>query len=261
MMRPTQLFFLLLSILPIFTTAREWRRGDPCPETVKTIVPGYRYNPDGHDEATTFGTMVSVHAALSSCPNISAVDLRVTNIGCSEWPDRWNFPFKLEGGETYPTLKDLRLEGYSFDEKPFDEMSLKGVRRWLPWQERVLAWVHSGDAWRHLRHLRMDPVQRNKTNLDLWLDAMDWSQIESFGLLSGRAPMTIVPRLESMKKLELTTANDTMDLPFITGLNKNTLTHFTRTERPLPKLEAILAHHGSSLKHLVLHTEEYTSAP
>lgn len=56
--------------------------------------------------------MDAVHAALSNCPNIETLDLRVTGLGCSEWPDRWDFPFNPTGGEKYPNLASLRLEGY-----------------------------------------------------------------------------------------------------------------------------------------------------
>ncbi|KAJ9138196.1 hypothetical protein NKR23_g8623 [Pleurostoma richardsiae] len=58
--------------------------------------------------------MTDVHSALVSCPNISTLDLRVTMLGCSESPDRWSFPFDLAGGEKYPALETLSLEGYDF---------------------------------------------------------------------------------------------------------------------------------------------------
>jgi hypothetical protein len=258
-MRLTQILLLFFSILPISIIARKWQTGDECPDAIEATVPGYEWSSTESDKPTTFGTMVSIHDALSSCPNITSLALRVTGLGCSEWPDRWNFPFKLEGGETYPTLKELRLEGYNFKEKPFDETDFGRGRGWMPYPEKMLHWVHSGNAWKHLRYLNMDPVQRNKTNLDLWFDAMDWSQIESFALRGGSVPMEIAHRLDSLQQLKLFTRDADADMDFFNRVQRDTLTHLTIRQNPLPPLPIILSRQGQSLQHLEIRTEEVMS--
>lgn len=78
---PFQLVLLLAALFPVATLARSWR-ADRCPDAIKTLVPSY--SGPGRDQKSTFGTMVSVHDALCSCPNITSLDLRVTGLGCTE---------------------------------------------------------------------------------------------------------------------------------------------------------------------------------
>jgi hypothetical protein len=122
-----------------------------------------------------FTNMDSIHAALTSCPNITLLDLRITGtttgtclnlpgtcVRCNnEWPSRWNFPFSPNGSDTYPPLKTLRLRGHDFD---WIDDKFQGLPQGSTW--------HEGQQNRH-----------KNGNLELWLDAMNWSQIEEFALV------------------------------------------------------------------------------
>ena len=222
--------------------------------------------------------MSDVHHALISCPNITSLDLRVDLAGCSEWPDRWNFPFNLHGGETYPPLQSLRLEGYQFSDRPIDENKFP-TYEFLPWYERALDWVLSGDAFKRLSYHTLPQQQREKTNLDLWRDAMDFSHLEELAFAADYKPAHVAFFLDRMaspltglKRLDLdgTMANNT--LTFLRDLNSS-LTHLTTTNIDVldttglgaevfdanintKLLASAVENHGPSLQHLDIHTLE-----
>lgn len=272
-MRLTQLFHLLSS-LPTLVRALDWQIGNSCPESIKTTIPGGSYSEDKYGfgqnkkkELPRFESMHSVHSALSTCPNITSLDLRVTLLGCSSWPDRWNFPFKLEGGDAYPPLKGLRLEGYDFSESAWRNAQLKTYEgSWgEPWYQRMFDWWGSGRMAEYYRYRKLPEEQRNKTNLELWLDAMDWSHIEKLGALDARGrgqyhflDKLAGQRLASLKELEIWGAENNT-VAFVTSLEPNSLTSFTWVDGwdgPEEPLDPILEHHGPSLRHLDIHSHE-----
>jgi hypothetical protein len=60
--------------------------------------------------------MSVVHSALSHCPDVEEMDVWL-EVGRCTGPevDRWDFPLKESGeGVKYPSLKRLKLDGYSF---------------------------------------------------------------------------------------------------------------------------------------------------
>ncbi|KAK8066565.1 hypothetical protein PG997_013312 [Apiospora hydei] len=141
-------------------------------------------------------TMVAVHDHLIACRGtIEHLDLRVYLAGCSEWPDRWNFPFPFTGGNGgreeqqqgdtsfsyyYPTLKSLKLDGYKFDQSDWADLQPKD------WN--YLWWIQSGRFRRWWALWWSTPRERLKLrNLDLWLEAMDWGALErlEFALAVG----------------------------------------------------------------------------
>ncbi|KAF2114183.1 hypothetical protein BDV96DRAFT_688407 [Lophiotrema nucula] len=265
-----ELFFLVsAAFLP--TNARQWSTSDQCPTSIRTTVPGGHYDDRYTDSETrrtrppNFGTMRSVHSALLKCPNLTSLDLRVTLLGCSEWPDLWNFPFNVEGGDRYPPLKKLRLEGYSFDEQPGRGVGLKNSDEfygaWLP--ERLFDWWRSGNMQKYFQYKSLSAEQRDKTNLELWFDAMDWSQIETLGLLDNRGQhhfMDKAPRyLKSLRSLEIwggwRGSNNTV--AFVTNLEPNSLTNLTWIGGwETNDLQSILESHGQSLQHLEIRDPE-----
>ncbi|KAF2660595.1 hypothetical protein K491DRAFT_36989 [Lophiostoma macrostomum CBS 122681] len=260
-MRLSHLFLFTSSFFSIFALATRWRQGHPCPESIKTVLPNSDRPLDENENGHTFDSMVAVHEALTTCPNISSLDLRVTLMGCSSWPDRFNFPFRLAGGERYPALKELRLEGYNFDERPWEKLAL-GKSYGLPWYESLTEWLLSGTArkWWNARALDID--QRNKTNLDLWLDAMDWSHLEALAVLDRPLPLKDVPRLRSLEKLDLSGSDVENAREVIQTLPSQSLTSLTivRSAEML-ELETILSHQGKSLTVLELRSPEVQSKP
>lgn len=268
-MRLVMLLFFMTSVIPHFVNARIWTRNDICPADIKATIPnGDRCDsPDSsrvpceRSQKPYFGTMVSVHDALTHCPNISSLDLRVTLLGCSTWPDRWNFPLSYNGGESYPALKKLRLEGYDFSSvedarPPWQALSmgsgdaearLSGLVNWIRkgyWKPWLRAQVYGSPL--------SAPV---RSNLDLWLRAMDWSHIEELALNDCRNPKEIAvklpSRLASLRKIE------TQDISFVAALSNNTLSDLTWVARHKPgDLENILERQGASLQRLEFRCDE-----
>jgi hypothetical protein len=263
------LLFFLISLIPSLVYGRGWSRDDACPSEIKANIPNGDYcdRPDGHrvpcdrTQEPYFGTMVSVHDALSHCPNISSLNLRVTPLGCSNWPDRWNLPLSYNGGETYPALKRLRLEGYDFS-------SVEDVRPpWQPhtvgegdsggWTFGLAAWIKKGywKPWLWEQLYGYPPSRPAKSNLDLWLNTMDWSRIEELAINNCRNSEKIAENLpahlRSLAKLEST------DISFIEALPTNTLMDLTWVGRhKVGDLESILERHGTSLQRLEFRCNE-----
>lgn len=155
----------LLSVLLPFTFARSWTTNDQCPETTKTTVNcrpcgdaiGQHFCTSGPE----FDTLEAIHAALSNCPEISSLDLHVPISGCDSGPDRWEFPFNPSGGDKYPNLTTLRLEGYDLD-----------MPRHIREEDFATTWL------RRISQAIIPKRTGYKSYLDLWLDAMSWSSIE-----------------------------------------------------------------------------------
>ncbi|KAF1995949.1 hypothetical protein P154DRAFT_409780, partial [Amniculicola lignicola CBS 123094] len=251
-------------LLPFLVVATTWQHGDACPTSIKTTVPGNGYWNEENEKWVygPFGSMEGIHRALSSCRNTKSLDLRVTLLGCSEWPDRFNFPFSQSGGETYSPLTSLKLEGYSFLEadRTYDYLG-------LPWYERVAFWFQNGGIQKTIDMGRLSPGQLSKKNVDLWLDAMDWSKIETLALVDLRSfnqtlVHKIVPHLRSVRDLDLSWNPSEDTLSFVMSLSSQSLAHFTQRNFNLPGgLHSILTRHGESLETLKIFSHEIQSDP
>ncbi|KAF2667128.1 hypothetical protein BT63DRAFT_330200 [Microthyrium microscopicum] len=262
----------LILIVSLFTTqilaAAQWKPGDSCPDTIRTLVPGYAdHHGEEQEDRRSFHTMTSVHEALLQCPNITSLDLRVTLLGCSNWPDRFNFPLSLSGGEKYANLTQVKLEGYDFAESVWEKVQYKNnpsyhTSRW--WPEKLLYWLQSGKAQQYLGYRKLDAGQRNKTNLELWADAMDWERVETLALKDCRGQehfMEIMaPRLRSLKNLEIEDGWSNLGnttVPFIQALEPDTLHNLAwREGRKADVLDLILRRHGNSLRSLEIRNGE-----
>jgi hypothetical protein len=236
-MRFIAIFLLLVPI----AAARPWTPEDPCPINIKTVVSSDLCDYGTCSPESNMSTMGAVHAALLKCSNITALDIRVTGLGCSRWPDRWNFPFNRFGGDVYPRLESVRLEGYDFGGgRQRDAIGMK------EWGRNVWKWIGGGNG--HLSWFFGD--QWMKSNLQLWLDAMDWSAVSEFALIddihfSDEMLEKLPSHLHNLRRLETT------NVSFIRALNNNTLTHLTYIAPSLPNdLPSILAHQNSSLTSL-----------
>ncbi|RYP43970.1 hypothetical protein DL768_009515 [Monosporascus sp. mg162] len=163
--------------------------GASCPPSITAQVPGPYHRSE---------TMLALHKRLLSCPDARSLDLRVALEGCSAWPDRWNFPFRLAGGERYPALTSLTLDGYRFDHSDWEDAQ----------QEKyggILDWINFHGAEKYVRLWIDTPVDRRQLrNLELWLEAMDWSALESLELrdgVEGYFADLAPPRLMGLKHL------------------------------------------------------------
>ncbi|SPO07024.1 uncharacterized protein DNG_09718 [Cephalotrichum gorgonifer] len=263
---PPRLGFLLLLLIVLIAPAAVAFK---CPTVIDTTVPGTDWPRNGRQpDDPPLGTMVDVHNVLSRCPDITTLKLRVTLLGCSEGPDRWTFPFDQAGSSRYPSSPEvLSLEGYHFHESQWEEVRPPPFSRgdWLLDSiSYYLNWIISGRAWMWAKWNIFPDEQWRKTNLDLWVDAMDFSRIreltlsdwmkhdnERAKLLVSRLP----PRLPALRSLAVSGSWAT-DL--ISSLPDNSLRHLSwiSSNQTGDSLVDILQHHSTSLESLEWRTPE-----
>ncbi|KAF6836539.1 hypothetical protein CPLU01_03574 [Colletotrichum plurivorum] len=240
------LCFLLLAVAAASPTSPNSPPESPpfkCPTYIDTVVPG------GQDESQGYGqrepgdpflpTMREVHNALSNCSTITSLKLRVAHLGCSRSPDSYTFPLEFPRGSHYPSkLETLDLDGYDFNEKPWDEGARLDPSSWFESEyDRYRHWFASGKARNWLKWLPLPKAQKNMTNLDLWLEAVDFSGIKTLRLrqMSDRGP-----EIAEWAK------------DFILALPQNSLKHLSwiKSGQTGASVEPILRHHAASLRSL-----------
>jgi hypothetical protein len=192
-------------------------------------------------------------------------------MGCSDWPDRFNFPFDPRGGEQYAsTPAILSLDGYEDDKSEWDSCR---DRFNDPWNPRLGFLSQPSAAWQCLRSFFLPAAQRNKTNFDLWLDAMDFSRIHTLQLnntrgrymLTEKVARTLGPRLHSIESLLV---HNAVAEQLMLALPDVSLKHLS-WESPMEgceiceddasgesHLQRILERHGRTLKSLEYRTSE-----
>ncbi|KPM41855.1 hypothetical protein AK830_g4742 [Neonectria ditissima] len=273
-----------------------WTPHSPCPTEIKAIVP----------IGAPFGTHDEVHAAMKTCPNITELDLHAAPFGCVEFPNRYNLPFNLEGSDRYLSSPQvLKLDGYDFDEREWKTLdreldSLKRLRprffsldsrwssdeyTWVSWFGNVLrfvdyglTWVYSGNAFKWYRASQLPPKMQNKTNLDLWLEAMDFSHIHTLAIKSGGLNNDSVvhrlpARLSSLRSLTIQgpwidNASPLPKIPpagdFILAFPPSSLTNLTWLDSGScgeEVFDIVLQHHGETLQQLEWRNAEVMHYP
>ncbi|GJC77381.1 hypothetical protein ColLi_00219 [Colletotrichum liriopes] len=231
-----------------------------CPTYIDTVVPSGQTDWYGRREPGDpfLNSMSEVHNTLTNCSSIKSLKLRVTSLGCSEHPDRYTFPFSQPSGSRYPsTLESLDLEGYAFNDRPWDEV--RNLNRWGNTLTRYADWVYEGKAWAWVKGLRMSQEQKNMTNLDLWLEAMDFSQIKHLAIRGGQTPniTTLVPHLKSLDSFS-TYGSWAKEL--IAFLPQNSLKHLSwkNSGQTGASVEPFIRQHAESLTSLDWHEPEST---
>ncbi|PVH96627.1 hypothetical protein DM02DRAFT_114497 [Periconia macrospinosa] len=296
---------LLLLSLPFSVSARYWEISDACPASISATVPW---------ADPTFGSITAVHKALTSCPDVEALSIRFTEMVSGY--NQHNLPFTWSGGDRYPPLKSLRLNGYFFSEGLLEPHQFIGYREirsltfeeemarlrkqkprseWLEqrkngfhspqnvwqgprarkeyeWYKRrvTLDWDYArkGDP-PYKTYMELNSTQRNKTNLDLWLDAMDWTKLEHLAIdawCSFRRACPdggwqdryetldrLAPHLLSLSSFQSSDTGPETILPFLAALRPNSLKTLALTHDKIEStLDTIIQYHGQSLQHLEL---------
>ncbi|KAF6826088.1 hypothetical protein CMUS01_09581 [Colletotrichum musicola] len=247
-----------------------------CPVEIDTLIPSHVGVPKAKspDEKPPppLATVRNVHDVLSNCSTVRSLKLRL--LGRSYASERSSLPFDLSGGSTYPSkLEVLHLEGYHFDDSEWQKVqppkSLLPYGWWpnamIDGLDNYLRWYRFGGASRYFEWRGLPEEQRSKTNLDLWVDAMDFSQIRDLGLQRIQGVDLVIerliPHLTSVKSLTIRghTAPD-----FIVALPQHSLEHLSwitdcRCDVSKSILD-IVGHHAKSLISLERREPEHSCA-
>ncbi|KAF4819411.1 Pantothenate transporter liz1 [Colletotrichum tropicale] len=230
-----------------------------CPSEIHATIP----ETDGYWVSDRRSRSIhQIHSLLETCPKITTLDLRFALIGCVGFPERWSFPFNPAGGTKYASaIRDLTLNGYNFGDSDLNYISLYG------W-DHTLQWIMSGNAYKFLKWRLLPRDQRAKTNLELWIEAMDFSQLRSLSIRcdSCRNSSTdsiaklLAPKLPSLRSLSVE-GPDMLD--FILALPAGSLKQLTWIEPQYSEetFRLVLEHHGSSLTVLEWRSAETLCRP
>ncbi|KAK1625119.1 hypothetical protein BDP81DRAFT_397896 [Colletotrichum phormii] len=220
------------------------------PELRVTVPPSFQ-SPSNTD----YKSLAEVHDALTHCPKITTLELRIGQIGCVGEPDRWSLPLDPAGTSRYlPVLDTLSLEKYHFYDTDGDYLRLPST--WT----HLSAWIWSGDAFRWLKWRLLSDEQRSVNNIELWIDAMDFSKIRSLSIVDYDGPSeTLVeskfpfslPSLRTLGLERSTTVDFALSLP-PHSLESLSWLDAGQNQSIIP----ILEHHGRSLTHLEWRTPE-----
>jgi hypothetical protein len=221
----------------------------------------------GHE--TNFEDMSFVFSVLSSCPNIRSLSLTIDYVGDDFGGFTPNaFDFLSHPEVKFPPLEILKLSNYALDERS------DGGREWSyndgqDWEAIICEWMQDPDGDDEFpRAVR--PEWDNRTNLDAWKDAMDFSHIQTLELAwRSSAPQTLkgfnASVLSSLKHLSL--RHYFGDLDTITDfLNTTanpleTLNLHNAPSQPVDLdtlFEVITSRHGSTLKSFSMTTRDST---
>jgi hypothetical protein len=180
-------FFLLLTRLlygGFEFDGPPWDPIHPCPTSVLTIP---HRNMDCVRNAShaycRFPNMTLTHSVLTQCPAIESLYVYLEVGGCTG-PERDRDDFPFQEGERYPSLKSLELDRYSFggERVPIEDEEEQGIE-----EGYGMGPVREGVSWETNQYWRVswiDPENERireerkknpsvKTNLELWLEAMD----------------------------------------------------------------------------------------
>ncbi|KAF9776685.1 hypothetical protein IL306_005114 [Fusarium sp. DS 682] len=316
---------LTFALLVAFATAWEevplWTDKDVCPTTIRAIIPSN----------SPFGRWAAVHNAMKSCSNITELELRMVGGGCTEHPDGYNLPFKTNGSDRYLSAPHiLSLYQYEFHESEWENIR-SGAPSWanedgtwpisnstnpfIRWgtdmfyrsrwnidrmtydfkydtglADYSIWWGHGkAQRWYDQRYM---PIERlSMDNMQLWLEAMDFSKVHTLSIEDtvehprGKGLLVDLPRaltgLENISiqgrwldwrtylaeweaapgplpKNKWSSSPPPPARDFILGLSPS-LKNLTWTGSGTLQedvFDSVLKHHGPSLKHLEWTNEE-----
>ena len=221
-----------------------------CTRPGKTAI---SYRGDGED-------LPSIYEALTTCHNITSLELELYSSGCvvGEYP--WVFDFKA--GDRFPALKRLEVDGYDFESRT---KPLRPARKWI---EDLFDGVQEFLGWETTTYDVYGLKSYEEPSLEEWRKAMDFTQIEelrlsSIGILfyermkhelpslhtltleSAQLPSEILEFIQNVPPLESLSIHLYAPYPYDEDRN--------RTQFPLSD---IIERHGSELRSLQLHQGE-----
>jgi hypothetical protein len=246
-----------------------WTPESPCPTAISAQIGTScdilcAVEPDG--PYCRFPNTTVIHTALLHCPAVNILDIWLEAGGCTgPEVDRWNLPIELLAeGQKYPPLERLKLDGYSFGGlweriEEEEEEEVTDVKLYEDeWDDYEARWVPNRYIDEKNTWVEEDRARdgESKTNLDHWIEAMDWSQLKELSINTARSEMAEVAsklpqRLTSLESLHLNS------FTFIQGLKEHTLENLKwvgRTKKG--QLEHILKLQGKSLRSVEYRCDE-----
>jgi hypothetical protein len=146
--------------------------------------------------------------------------------GCTEEPNRFNFPFDIGGTDRYasaPVL--LSLDGHEFDWSDWSH-----CQRRFPvsgfWGRFASIISQPTSARLCLPYLSLPEDRRDKTPLDLWLEAIDFSRIRTLQLNNTQGGYTLTEQVveklpQKLTSLESLMVHNQIAASFILALPKD----------------------------------------
>ena len=199
-----------------------------------------------------YGDMDFIFEVLSNASNLKELDICIHEDTCERGvgtPDA--FPFLSHPSVRFPQLEVLKLNGYNLDERSDGGQSWSWRGKIDEWNELWRAWLDddggNDDEETEPPPRPSRPEDDGRTNLEAWLEAMDWSQLHTIHLaypshdtlnhLRG-------PTLPALRNLSITAGAGW-------GANQDEILSFvmTRTAQPLHclSLQNIGAESGNKL--------------
>ncbi|RSM04908.1 hypothetical protein CEP52_006596 [Fusarium oligoseptatum] len=180
----------------------EWTPQDPCPEKINAVIP----------VGSPFNNHEAVHEAMKTCTNITELSIYTGFFGCTGFPDRYSLPFAVDGSDRYlSTPQILKLDNYEFDDAEWKSL--------LPprphWSNDDGSWPSSSSSsasitmavelyyhtrwfldrlsypligllryewWSWWKSGKAAKCTDQKDNMDLWLEAMDFSHVHTLSI-------------------------------------------------------------------------------
>lgn len=221
------------------------------------------YNSDDN-----FEDLELVFDILSNNPNLRELDLHFNTKGCLLGHSPFAFDFLSHPSARFPPLQVLRLTAYQLDERA-DGGYVWGYKDFV--EDPRTDWNYARDGFPPVPERRADD---GRSNLDAWLEIMDWSHLHTFDItypdlatldkLRGRV-------LPLLRHLAVTAESRTHDY----GISKSAMSFITETVLPLKSLSiqgfnsapwgAFLARESwkqnpwRKLKHFAIGNEENTA--
>lgn len=254
-----------------------WKPGDRCPAEIQGVSNREQAYTQCRDAKYNFDSMKDIHNAMLHCGTVKRLYIRTRLIGPTEFPGRYNLP--LARNDHYASAPEvLSLDGYRFNDVAWSPIWGHGPER--PSTSRWKPWLTSTDWISWARSLMI--LTRHKTNLELWLDAMDFSRIHTLHLNSTDHIPEQVTRLLPSKLTSLQTllVEGSQAGDFILQLPRSSLRDLTwrnyqagrcpngyqlyHDDCPVPptaSLDAVLLHLGERLESLDLRGDEEDQMP
>jgi hypothetical protein len=138
-----------------------------------------------------FADLSLVFKILTTCPNLRSLELSIHHHGCvvGGWTP-YAFDFRSNPNTKFPPLEVLKLDGYDLDEDS------DGGYAWYFDDAPLFNWTafYEEELEPPPRPVRKESDRRS--NLDCWLDAMDWSQLHNLELKSSSLSTATIAKLQ-----------------------------------------------------------------